>query len=331
MLFRFAQPLFFVLLLALVPVLAWYVRALRHQEPAVRFSSLAIAGRLRASMRQRLRPALDVLRVLALLLLVVALARPSISRVAAAEPGQGIDIVLALDVSYSMAEKDLGPKSRLEVAKEVIHEFMLGRQHDRLGLVVFAAEAVTQSPLPLDYPVLLQLLDDVDHGRLPEGTAVGNGLATSVNLLRDSRAKSRVVVLLTDGQNNSGDVPPLTAAHMAELLNIPVYTIGIGAAPKAPPVRGPRASERFPQPPSSAIDEKTLRDISELTQGAYFRAVDQKTLKAIYDLIGQLETSEIGQQRYADIQDLSGYFLAVAAAFLIAEALLRNTWFRRIP
>ena len=323
MLFRFAHPYFFVLLLALLLALAWYVRALRHQEPAVRFSSLAIAGRLRASMRQRLRPALDVLRVLALLLLVVALARPSISRVAAAEPGQGIDIVLALDVSFSMAEKDLGPKSRLETAKEVIHEFMVGRQHDHVGLVVFAAEAVTQSPLTLDYPVLLQLLDDVGHGRLPEGTAVGNGLATSVNLLRDSRAKSRVVILLTDGQNNSGDIPPLTAAHLAELLNIRVYAIGVGAAP--------RTTERSPQLSSSAIDEKTLREISERTQGAYFRAVDQKTLKAIYDLIGQLETTEIGQQRYADIQDLSGYFLAVAAAFLLVETLLRHTWFRRIP
>lgn len=320
MLFRFTYPVFFLLLLAALPVAVWYVRSLRAKEPTLRFSSLAVAAHLPPSAKQRLRPLVDACRVLALALLVVALARPSISRAEDTSPGEGIDIVLTLDVSYSMSERDLGPKTRLQTAKEVIRNFMLGREHDRVGLVVFSGEAVTQSPISLDYPMTLQLLEAVDHGRLPEGTAVGNGLAQSVNLLRDSRSKSKVVILLTDGQSNAGDIAPNTAANMAELLNVKVYTVGVGASQTD-------RSRAF----SSAIDEELLRRISERTGAAYFRATDQKSLAAIYDLIDKLETTEQGEDRFVEVHDLTSYFLAFAGLLLFLEIVLRNTWFRKIP
>lgn len=331
MLFRFAYPSFFVLLLALAPVLFWYLRTRSQREPRLVFSTLSVAGRLQPSLRQSLRPTLDVFRALTLLLLVVSLARPSISRAAETTPGEGIDIVLALDVSFSMAEKDLGPKSRLETAKDVVREFVAGRQGDRLGLVAFSSEAVSVSPLTVDYPVLLQLLDGVGHGRLPEGTAIGNGLATAVNLLRDSRAKSRVVILLTDGQNNSGDVAPAAAARMAELLRARTYTIGVGAVSQsAPPARG-RRTPAGGSSPTTSIDEELLRQISETTGGAYFRAVDQDSLKQIYSLIGRLEKSETAEQKYVEVIDLSGYALLAAGMLLLLELSLLTTWFRRAP
>lgn len=328
MAFRFTYPYFFILSLAVLPVVVWYLRSLRTQEPTVRFSSLAVAARLAPSARQRLRSALDVFRVFALLLLVIALARPNISRAEAENPGEGIDIVLAVDVSYSMSEHDLGPKSRLQTAKEVIRNFMLARQTDRVGLVVFAGEAVTQSPLSLDYTVLLQLLDSVDHGRLPEGTAIGNGLATSVNLLRESRSKSRIVILLTDGQSNSGDIEPNAASNMAELLKVKVYTIGVGATPGSQSERGARSASTAL---GSGIDEELLRRISEHTDAAYFRATDQKSLAAIYDMIDSLETTKQGKERFVEVHDLTSYFLGVAGLLLFLEIALRNTWFRKIP
>ena len=331
MLFRFAQPYFLVLLLALLPVFFWYVRTRRNNEPRLVFSTLAVAGRLRPSLRQLLRPSLDVIRGLTLALLVVSLAQPSISRAAEVTPGEGIDIVLALDESLSMSDRDLGPKNRLDTAKDVIREFMSNRKNDRVGLVAFASEAVTVSPLTTDYPLLLQLLDGVSFGRLPEGTAIGQGLATAVNVLRDSRAKSRVIILLTDGQNNAGDISPADAAHMAELLRIRTYTVGVGAAtPPPPPQRGPRSAPSG-SGSSPSIDEQTLRQISETTGGSYFRAVDQTTLKQIYELIGRLEKTESGEQRYVNILDLSGYLLLAAIAFLSLETALRTTWFRRVP
>ena len=328
MLIRLAEPYFLVLLLALLPVIYWHLRTLRRQEPRLQFSTLAIAGRLRPSRRQLLRPTLDALRVLTLMLLVVALARPTISRAAETAPGTGIDIVLALDTSFSMADRDLGPKSRLESAKDVIREFVGGRSGDRIGLVAFAAEAVTISPLTLDYPILLGILDEVDHGRLPEGTAIGNGLATAINLLRDAQGKSRVVILLTDGQNNSGQISPASAARMAQVLKLRAYTIGVGAATTRANPRNPDGGFGFGR---EGIDEKTLREISETTGASYFRAVDADALKQVYELIGRLEKTETGAQKYAEILDLSGYLLLAAGIALLAEAVLRNSWFRRAP
>ena len=318
MLFHFTQPYFLALLLVLVPIIYWHLRTLSKQEPRLRFSTVSIARSLPHSRRQSLRPVLDILRTVILILLVVSLARPSISRASEITQGVGIDIVMVVDISYSMSARDLGDrKTRLETAQDVIRQFVANRTGDRIGLVVFAGESVSVSPLTTDYPILLGLLDDVDHGRLPDGTAIGNGLATAVNLLRDGTGKSRVAILLTDGQNNAGDVSPMTAARMAESLKIKTYTIGVGGA-----TRG-----RF----SPSIDEETLRDISDVTDGAYFRATNTDALKDIYRQIDLLEKTETGQQKYVDVMDLSTYFLLLVAVILIAETMLRNTWFRRAP
>jgi Ca-activated chloride channel homolog len=258
---------------------------------------------------------------------VTGLARPTISKAAEETPGQGIDIAIAVDVSYSMSATDLGPKSRLETAKEVIRQFVSGRTGDRIGLVAFASEAVSVSPLTVDYPMLLRLLDEIGHGRLPEGTAIGNGLATAVNLLRDGTGKSRVVILLTDGQNNAGEVSPEAAAQMAKVMNIRAYTIGAGGAPQAPRGRGPGPSSVS----SPNIDEDLMRKMSETTGAAYFRAVDESALRQIYDLIGRLEKTDTGQQKWVEVMDLTGYALALATALLLLETLLKTTWLRRIP
>lgn len=328
MLVRLAEPNFLLLLLAVAPVAWWYLRTARPQQPRLGFPTIRVAGRLRRTTRQALGSLPFALRLLALLLVVIGLARPAISRAAEETPGQGIDVAIAVDVSYSMSATDLGPKSRLETAKDVIRQFISGRSGDRIGLVAFGSEAVSVSPLTVDYPMLLRLVDEVGHGRLPEGTAIGNGLATAVNLLRDGTGKSRVVILLTDGQNNAGEIAPEAAAQMAKVMNIRAYTIGAGAAPQAP--RG-RAGGPSSVPPSVNIDEDLMRKMSETTGAAYFRAVDESALRQIYELIGRLEKTDTGQQKWVEIMDLTGYALALAAALLLLETVLRTTWLRRLP
>ncbi len=325
MLFRFAAPGFLLLLAAAVALMCWQFRFGRVQEPRLRFSTLRVAGLMRRSLRQWLRPAPDVLRALALVLLVVGLARPTVSRPVEASPGAGIDIVLALDLSSSMSATDLGVRNRLATAKNVIREFLANRAGDRIGLVAFASEAVTVSPLSVDYPILLGLLDDVNFGRLPDGTAIGHGLATAVNLLRDAKGKSRVVILLTDGENNAGDITPITAARMAQALNIRAYTILVGASS----TRGPRPGSNRPTPASPA--EETLQEISTITGASYFRATDEDTLRQIYESIGRLEKTETGQQKFVEVIDLGFYLVLAGVVALIAEAALRNSWLRRAP
>lgn len=325
MLFRFAAPTFLLLLLLALTVVAWRVRTLRRSEPRLRFSTLAVAATLPVSFRQRLRPLPEVLRAAAVLLLVVGLARPSVSRPVEASPGAGIDIVLALDLSSSMSATDLGAHNRLETAKNVIREFMAGRSGDRVGLVGFASEAVTVSPLSTDYPILLGLLDGVTFGRLPDGTAIGHGLATSVNLLRDARGKSRVVVLLTDGENNAGEITPATAAKMAETLNIRAYTIMVGAQGVRP--GRPNAN----RPPAMTPAEETLQSISDATGGAFYRATDEDTLRAVYENIGRLEKSDTGEQKFVEVVDLGFYLVLAAVVGLLLETVLRHSLLRRAP
>lgn len=314
------EPWLLVAALALLPLVVWHLRSRPQREGRVRFSTLGVLAQLPVSPRVRWRPVVDVLRVLALLLVVVALARPAVTRTAEASPRAGIDLVLAIDTSYSMSERDLGPRSRLETAKDVIQEFVSNRTGDRIGLVAFAGEAVGVSPLTQDYPLLLGLVEDVDHGRLPEGTAIGNGLATAVNLVREGQGKSRVVILLTDGQSNAGDIRPDTAAQLAQTLNVRVYTVGVGSAPAG------GGGRRF----GGGIDEETLQRIADATGGAYFRATDERALAEIYQTIDQLEKTELGTQREVQVQDLSGYALLLAALFLALEVVLASTVFRRV-
>ena len=329
MTFHLGEPFALLLLLALVPLLLWRIRTSGQARGTLRFSSVAIASKLPVTARQRLGFVMDALRVLTLVMLIVALARPSISRAVEVIPTEGIDIVLAIDVSYSMAATDMGALTRLEMAKGTIEEFVAGRSGDRMGLVAFASEAVTVSPLTLDYPLLLQTLSETGHGRLPEGTGIGNGLATAVNLLREGQGKSRLVILLTDGQNNAGDIAPNTAAEMAHLLKARVYTVGVGSDASANPSSG--GTRRGLVSMDTVIDEETLRTISEITGGSYFRAVDQDALRSIYRLISNLETTQSGETKYVDIIDLRTPFLLLACLFLLLEIAARTLGFKRIP
>lgn len=325
MTFQLGQPYALLLLLALVPLLLWRVRSRGKEQGSLRFSSIALARMLPVSRRQRFSYIVDVMRVITLFLLVAALARPNISRASNETPTEGVDIVLALDLSYSMSAADMGNKNnRLEAAKEVIQGFVGGRNGDRIGLVGFASEGVTISPLTLDYPILLQLLSEAGFGRLPEGTSVGQGLATSVNLLREGQGKNRTVILLTDGQSNAGDISPEAAAEMAQLLNIRVYTVGVGGGGA-----GTGGSTR--RTITDSVDEKTLRHIAETTGGSYFRALDQDALQEIYKLIAQLEKSSSGQQKYVELLDLRGPFLLISCLLLLLEIGGRTLGFRRIP
>lgn len=320
---QFAAPIFLLLILPAVYILFRHIKGRLEPDGVLLFSSTLIAEALRQTPRVRFRTVTTALRIISITLLAVALARPQLGRAESIRPKEGIDVALALDLSFSMSERDMGGKSRLEAAKDVIRQFVGGREGDRIGLVVFSAEGATHSPLTLDYPVFLELLDQVDHGKLPEGTAVGNGIATSVNLLRDSRARTKVVILVTDGQNNAGDIGPEDAARMAQLLGIRVYTIGVGGQRAG----GSRGGAFAP----SAVDETTLRAISEATGASYFKATDPEGLREIYELIGRLEKSQVGEIKYSRVDDLWLPFLTAAFVLLFGEIALSNTIFRRFP
>ena len=322
---RFANPYFLALLSTSVYLLFRHLQGRMEAKSTVLFSGLGIATTLPTTLRLRFRTITVALRIISLCLLVIAVARPQLTRAQDVIQTEGIDIALALDVSYSMSERYSGAKSRLQSAKDVLREFVGGRQNDRIGLVAFSSEAVTASPLTLEHPELLSVLDNVGHGRLREGTAIGHGIATSVNLLRESRAKSRIVILLTDGENNSGDIDPQQAAQMAQLLGIKVYTIGMG--PQAPASNQQNRAANF----SYTVDEETLRNISQTTGAAYFRATDRENLKQIYDLIAKMEKSPLGQQRYSKVDDLWLQTLLAALALLVMEITLSNTLLRRLP
>ena len=314
------QPALLALVLLVPPLMLWHLFRLSRSEGRVRFSTVGLLAQLPVTLRIRLRPLVDVLRVLALLLIVLALARPVATSTAEASASAGIDLAISIDVSGSMREQDLGPKNRLETAKDVVQEFISSRTGDRIGLVAFAGEAVAVSPLTQEYPVLLGLLGQVDFGRIDGGTAVGNGLAKAVSLVREGQGKSHVVILLTDGASTGGDISPEQAARLAESLRVRVYTIGVGSVGET----SFDARRRFRD-----LDEPTLRRIAGATGGAYFRATDESKLKAIYRTIDEMEKTAEGTRRVVQVQDLSGFVLFAGALLLMGELLLRNTIFRR--
>ena len=331
---RFQDPELLVLL-AVIPVLVYrYVHRERQKRASIRFSSLASFRGIRPSFMLTLRHGLIVLRCVALLLLVAALARPLSGREGREVLTQGIDIVLALDVSSSMEAKDLDhqKKTRLEVCREVVAQFVEGRVNDRLGLVVFAGEAYTQCPLTLDYGVFRGFLDAVQIADESwDGTAIGTGIAVAVNRLRKSEAKSKVVILLTDGVNNRGEIDPITAAKAAEAVGVRIYTIGAGSMGTVMQkvdggIFGPRLV-----PVKVEIDEETLREVASTTGGRYYRATSEKKLEEIYDEIGEMERVEIKTRDYVDYKDLFPLFLWPGIVLLGAEVLLTHTRFRRIP
>jgi Ca-activated chloride channel family protein len=322
-----------LILLGVIPLLFFrYVRQQRSKRGSIRFSDLSAARKIVPSLMLRLRHSLILLRCLAIFCLVVGLARPQSGREGREILSQGIDIILALDASSSMEAQDLGESSRLEVSKQVVAEFADGRINDRLGLVVFAGEAYTQCPLTLDYGVFLAFLKDVQiAGEDWDGTAIGTAIATAVNRLRDSNATSKVVILLTDGLNNRGEIDPMTAAKAAEAVGVRIYTIGAGSEGEIlrrvdGGLFGPRQVRVKVE-----IDEDTLRDVAETTGGQYFRATSIEKLEAIYAEIGEMEKTEIKTREYVNYRELFPAFLLPGLLLLGLESLLANTRFRRIP
>ncbi len=329
---RFAHP-WILLALFLVPLIAWW--KWRRERPAtLQYSDLRLVRDLPRSVRLELRWLPTALRALTLALLVVALARPQASREREIIRGRGVDIVLAVDISGSMAALDFEPQNRLEAAKQVIAEFTAGRRYDRVGVVVFAREAFSQCPPTFDYAVLSRLLSDVqlapDLG-LDDGTAIGMGLAQAASMLQESDAKSRVIVLLTDGVNNAGQIDPLTAAQAAAALDVKVYTIGMGRPGQVPvPVNDPFFG-RTVQMMESVIDEETLQRIAETTGALYFRATDTAGLRQIYGQIDQMEKSEVEVQVFVRYRELVEWVLFPALGLLLLELILRYTVFRTLP
>lgn len=314
----FALPWAFV---ALVPVLLWTIWRRRRRPPALLHAraELLASGPRRGRWLARLS---TTLRVVGLLALVVALARPRAGARAEQVRADGISIVLAMDVSTSMLAEDFQPDNRLAVAKQTVKEFILGRTQDQVGVVAFAGEALTQVPLTLDYPVLLASVDNLQPGQLEDGTAIGTGLITATNRLRDAAGRSRVVILLTDGENNRGTIDPRTAAQAAAALGVRVYTIGVGTEGVAPvPVGRGVFGLRYENRPVR-IDEVLLEDIARQTGGRYFRARDAQALKRIYEQIDQLERAPIRSTRYVRFTELYAGPLGLAALCLVVELLL---------
>lgn len=315
--------------LLMVPLMAgWWLWRYRKQEAALQHSNIAFFKGVKRTLRQRLRWLPYALRVVAVAAVVVALARPQ-SRLSREEMTvEGIDIVLAVDLSGSMLAEDFKP-NRLEAAKKVASDFIKGRKNDRMGLVVFAGEAFTQVPLTVDHHVLLQQLETLKSGTMRDGTALGDGLATAINRIKESEAVSKVIILMTDGVNNQGSVDPLSAAEIAAMYNIRLYTIGIGSLGKAPyPFRDQFGRVHY-QNVDVEIDEPLMRQMATATKdGQYFRATNGKALKEIFSKIDQMEKSKIDVTQYAQTKDEFAPCLWLALLALALEVLLKWVWMK---
>lgn len=325
---RWDMPWFLALLL-LVPVLIW-----RARRPASRRAAalwVRLGERFGGGFGGFLVGLVDLLPWAALTLTLLALARPQQGIRQSETETRGVDIVLAIDVSPSMRAEDFRPRNRLFVAKRAAHDFILQREHDRVGLVAFAGTAFTVCPITLDHDVLLELLDGLDFGMVEDGTAIGMGLATAVARLKESKTPSKVIVLLTDGQNNRGAIDPLTGAELARAFGIKVYTVLAGRGGVVPvPVDDPVFGRRV-QMARMDVDETTLRAIADRTGGRYFRATDTGALEGIYSLIDRLERAPIKSIEYKDYLDLGPYLLALAGASLLLYGLCSTTWAFRVP
>ena len=325
----FKNPEFFYLLLVILPMIVWYIFRQKRNTASIRISSTASVFKAPRSIRHYLRHLVFVFEIFAIALFVVVLARPQSSRSWENVTTEGIDIVIALDISSSMLAQDFQP-NRLEAAKNVAMEFISGREYDRMGLVVFSGEAFTQVPLTTDRAVLLNMFKDIQSGMIEDGTAIGNGLATAVARIKDSDAISRVVILLTDGENNSGEIAPVTAAEIAKTFGIRVYTIGVGSIGTAPyPVQTPYGVQLREM--EVKIDEETLQEISQITDGRYFRATSNTKLEEIYRDIDRLEKSKIEVREFSRKSEEFLPFALAGILFLVLSLVLRTTIFRSIP
>ncbi len=325
----FANPEMFFLLLLIPLIIFWQWRKRKAQLVELQMPDVEVFHAIPRSWRQRFRHVPFILRIIVLALLVIALARPQSTSKGENVNTEGIDIVLATDISGSMLAEDFKP-NRIEAAKRVAMDFIDGRPNDRIGLVVFSGESFTQCPLTLDHDVVKSLLGEVKSGMIEDGTAIGMGLATAVNRLKESTAKSKVIILLTDGINNRGSIDPLTAAGIAQTFGVRVYTVGVGTVGMAPyPVQTPFGVQYQNMPVE--IDEALLQKISDQTGGKYFRATDNRKLKAIYDEIDRLEKTRIQVTQFHRHKEEFYTAGIMAGLLLLLEFILAHTFFRKIP
>ena len=331
---EFADKEYLFLLILIIPYVIWYVMYRKKTEPTMRMSDTFAFRNAPKSWKVMLMPLSPLLRILAFTMIVLVLARPQTQNSWKNKTIEGIDIMLAMDVSTSMLAEDLKP-NRIEAAKQVAAEFISGRPNDNIGLSIFAGEAFTQCPMTIDHASLLNLLHNVRtdiaaRGLIEDGTAIGMGLANAVSRLKASKAKSKVVILLTDGSNNRGDISPMTAAEIAKSLGIRVYTIGVGTNKVAPypmPVAGGVQYVNIPV----EIDNQTLSEIAAATDGDFYRATNTKELRKIYQEIDQLEKSKLNVKQFSKKYEAFQPFAIIAVLALLLEILLRITIFRRIP
>ena len=327
---EFAYPAFFYALILVPLLMAWYFWRGRKGTAPLSLSGFENLDNKRDSARIWMRHLLAVLRLAVITLLIVVLARPQSSNQWEQVTTEGIDVVMCLDVSGSMRAMDFKP-NRLEASKNVGIEFVNARQNDRFGLVVFAGESFTQCPMTTDRAVVINFMKEIDFGVIEDGTAIGMGLATAVNRIKDSKAKSKVIILLTDGVNNRGDVGPVTAAELAAGFGIRVYTIGVGSQGNAPMPVQDMFGRTIMQNMPVEIDEDVLKVIAKTTDGSYFRATDNNKLREIYQEIDQLEKTRLDVKQFSKKKEEYFPFLLAALLILLTEILLRYTLFRTIP
>ena len=331
---EFANKEYLFLLFLLVPYIIWYLMYRKKTEPTMRMSDTRAYRFAPRSWKVTLMPLQLILRLAVFVLLILILARPQTHNSWNNKSVEGIDIMMAMDVSGSMLAEDLKP-NRIEAAKQVAAEFIAGRPNDNIGLTIFAGEAFTQCPMTTDHASLLNLLQGVrtdmaTRGLIEDGTAIGMGLANAVSRLKDSKAKSKVVILLTDGSNNRGDLSPMTAAEIAKSLGIRVYTIGVGTNKVAPYPMVVAGSVQYVNVPVE-IDSKTLSDIAAATDGDFYRATNNKELQNIYKEIDKLEKSKLSVKTYSKKYEAYQPFAIAAVLLLLLEILLRITLFRKLP
>ncbi|HMN33081.1 MAG: VWA domain-containing protein [Chitinophagaceae bacterium] len=325
----FAQPHFFWLLLLLPVMLYWTYFSKRKKENSFTVTSIHSLGKINETFKIKVRKFLPILRVLAILFLIIALARPQSSNINETIHNEGIDIVLSMDISGSMLAQDFKP-NRIEAAKKVASDFVINRPTDRIGLVIFSGESFTQCPLTTDQNTLLEQIKHVKSGLLEDGTAIGMGLATAVERLRNSKAKSKIIILMTDGVNNTGLIDPITALEIAKAFKIRVYTIGIGTMGTAPyPIQDQFGNTTLQQMPVQ-IDEALMQKISKETAGKYFRATDNKSLEKIYQEIDKLEKTKIEMNTFKRYVDLYFPYLIFGLCLLVTEQLLKYLYVKSI-
>ena len=325
----FAYPYFLYFLLLIPVMIFWYWKRGKNNTPDLTYSSLKIFKGLKPTLKERLRILPILFRSIALALLIVALARPQTFSTGEDVYTEGIDIAVLLDISGSMLAEDLKP-NRLEAAKDEIDQFIEGRTSDKIGLVVFASQSFTQCPMTIDYSVLRNLLGDIESGMIEDGTAIGTAIANGVNRLKDSEAKSKVIILLTDGVNNSGEIDPITAAQIAQKFGIRIYTIGVGSQGEAPyPFQTPFGI-RYQNVPVE-IDEATLQQVAEITSGEYFRADNNQKLEEIYEQIDALERTKIEVTSYRQAKELFYGWIGFGLILLLLEVAVNNFYLKKLP